>query len=75
VLAAGLSNVAAFQAFQQNLRPGTGATAALGTWKPAKDAGSHIPTAPSTAAVKLDKTVKPPQIARFSRFSLQNRIF
>ena len=32
---------------------------ALGAWKPAKDAGSHIPTATATAAAKLDKTAKP----------------
>src|SRR6266705_2774205 len=34
---------------------------ALGAWKPAKDAGSHIPTATATAAVKLDATAKPAQ--------------
>jgi hypothetical protein len=32
---------------------------ALGAWKPAKDAGFHIPTATATAAAKLDKTAKP----------------
>jgi hypothetical protein len=42
---------------------------ALGAWKPAKDAGSHIPTATATAAVKLDATAKPAQIERFYRFS------
>src|SRR5260370_3011218 len=42
---------------------------ALGAWKPAKDAGSHIPTATATAAVKLDATGKPAQIQRFYRFS------
>jgi len=42
---------------------------ALGAWKPAKDAGFHIPTATATAAVKLDATAKPAQIERFYRFS------
>jgi len=41
---------------------GTSATTvlpALGAWKPAKDAGFHIPTATATAAVKSDKLLKP----------------
>src|SRR5450759_1453114 len=42
---------------------------ALGAWKPAKDAGFHIPTATATAAVKLDATAKTAQIERFYRFS------
>ncbi len=32
---------------------------ALGAWKPAKDAGSHISTATATAAAKSDKLPKP----------------
>jgi hypothetical protein len=43
--------------------------AALGAWKPAKDAGFHIPTATATAAVKLGQTAKPPPIVHFYRFS------
>ncbi len=42
---------------------------ALGAWKPAKDAGFHIPTATATAAVKLGQTAKPAPIAHFYRFS------
>jgi len=42
---------------------------ALGAWKPAKDAGFHIPTATATAAVKLGQTAKPPPIVHFYRFS------
>jgi len=42
---------------------------ALGAWKPAKDAGFHIPTATATAAVKLGQTAKPAPIGRFYRFS------
>ncbi len=34
---------------------------ALGAWKPAKDAGPHIPTATVTAATKLDKLPNPRQ--------------
>ena len=34
---------------------------ALGAWKPAKDAGFHIPTATATAAVKWDKLLNPRQ--------------
>jgi restriction system protein len=34
---------------------------ALGAWKPAKDAGFHIPTATATAAVQLGQTAEPPQ--------------
>ena len=34
---------------------------ALGAWKPAKDAGFHIPTATATAAVKLGKLLNPRQ--------------
>src|SRR5450759_4697184 len=47
---------------------------ALGAWKPAKDAGFHIPTATATAAVKLDATAKPAQIERFYRFSSRTRL-
>ena len=36
-------------------------SAALGAWKPAKDAGPHIPTATVTAAAKLDKLPNPRQ--------------
>jgi hypothetical protein len=46
---------------------------ALGAWKPAKDAGFHIPTATATAAVKLDATDKPTQIERFYRFSSRTK--
>ena len=34
---------------------------ALGAWKPAKDAGFHIPTATATAAAKSDKLPNPRQ--------------
>jgi hypothetical protein len=44
---------------------------AIGAWKPAKDAGFHIPTATATAAVKLRQTAKPPPIVHFYRFSLR----
>ena len=50
---------------------GTSATTvlpALGAWKPAKDAGFHIPTATATAAVKLGQTVNPAPIVHFYRF-------
>jgi hypothetical protein len=46
---------------------------ALGAWKPAKDAGFHIPTATATAAVKLGQTSKPPPIVHFYRFSCRTR--
>src|SRR5260370_16814631 len=42
---------------------------ALGAWKPAKDAGSHIPTATATAPVKFDAPRKPPQLQPFYTFS------
>ena len=38
---------------------------------PAKDAGSHIPTATATAPVKSDATAKAAQIERFYRFSFR----
>ena len=41
---------------------------ALGAWKPAKDAGFHIPTATATAAVKMGQTAKPAPIVHFYRF-------
>ena len=41
---------------------------ALGAWKPAKNAGFHIPTATATAAVKLGQTVNPAPIVHFYRF-------
>ena len=46
---------------------------ALGAWKPAKDAGFHIPTATATAAVKLGQTAKPAPIAHFYRFSCRTK--
>src|ERR1700739_3740106 len=42
---------------------------ALGAWKPAKDAGFHIPNAPATAAAKSGQTAKPTPIVHFYRFS------
>jgi hypothetical protein len=44
-------------------------SAALGAWKPAKDAGFHIPTATATAAIKLGQSAKPSPIVHFYRFS------
>ena len=35
---------------------------------PAKDAGSHLPTATATAVAKSGQTAKPAAIARYSRF-------
>ena len=46
---------------------------ALGAWKPAKDAGFHIPTATATAAVKLGQTVNPAPIVHFYRFLCRTR--
>jgi len=47
---------------------------ALRAWKPAKDAGFHIPTATATAAVKLGQTAKPPPIT-FLQILVQNPFF
>jgi hypothetical protein len=42
---------------------------ALGAWKPAQNAVSHIPTATATTAAQFDETAKPAKIVGSFRFS------
>jgi hypothetical protein len=47
---------------------------ALGAWKPAQNAGSHISTATAAAADQFAKTTKPAKIARAYRFLCRTQI-
>jgi hypothetical protein len=50
-------------------RSATTVLPALGAWKPAKDAGFHIPHSDGDCGVKLRQTAKPTPIVHFYRFS------